>query len=83
MCRDVTLDQAVRWEDFWVAKAAMGRYADLGGADAVSRCFEGAFCADGYVDKYDQLSMDWTVGNDNSFCGPLELTGPTNVSKIL
>ena len=75
VCRDVTLDQAVRWEDFWVAKAAMGRYADLGGADAVSRCFEGAFCADGYVDKYDQLSMDWTVGNDNSLCGPLELTG--------
>ena len=75
VCRDVTLDQAVRWEDFWVAKAAMGRYADLAGADAVSRCFEGAFCADGYVNKYDQFSMDWTVGYDNSFCGPLALTG--------
>jgi len=74
VCRDVTLDQAVRWEDFWVAKAAMGRYAGLGGADVVSRCFEGAFCADGYVDKYDQFSMDWTVGYAEAVCGPLALT---------
>jgi len=71
-CNDVTKDQYTDWADFWVAKAAYGRKTGLPSESTVSRCFEGAFCVDGYTDVYDHFSLDWIVENESrlgNLCG--------------
>lgn len=71
ICIDLNFDNVVDVLDF---------LAVVGGAGSTelstSICAEGIFSNDGYADKYDMVSWDWTLNSDKreNFCGGVPLS---------
>lgn len=58
-CMDLTGDVGVDFQDFLIAVTGCGRPAELVTHSTSTRCLEGSFSRDGFVDAGDLPSWDW------------------------
>ena len=84
ICLDVTMDNFVNEVDFLTVITQCGFSAELDPEGSSSRnCLDGAFSEDGYVDSYDILSWDWTLGSNErkNLCDGVPLSESASVSS--